>query len=960
MKTKLLCILIFAASMAHAVTYPIVDTAQKHAYGKYDGQDAYYVAAKPAYKDNGNGTVSDLVTGLMWTKDPGEKVTYAAAVKNAKTCRVGGYTDWRLPSVKELYSLIQFNGIDPDPNSTETGYLTPFLDNSVFDFKYGDPGKNERVIDSQFATTTIYVSTTMNGNKTMFGVNFADGRIKGYPIGRGGPRGEKTYFALYVRGNSEYGKNKFKDNGNGTITDKATGLTWMQSDSGKGMDWPSALEYAEKMKFAGYTDWRLPSVKELQSIIDYTRSPDTTGSAAIDPLFKATRITNEGGKKDFGQYWTSSTHVSTRSNMSAAYFAFGRSLGWMASRGNSSEKKLLDVHGAGSQRSDPKTGDASRFPYGRGPQGDVVRIKNMVRLVRGGNVKKVNPEVVAEKEQRPSGNNRSSSIHPQGNNTGRQPERGQRRPSHRLEDFDANGDGSITRKEFLGPPHRFQMLDVDSDGVIDVGEIKNAPRPGRRQQDGASGRGRRQGGGDAQPSDASVAARPITFDISPSKSLPFGKPNILFIFADDMGWTGTSVEMIPGDKRTRSDYYQTPNLERLASSGVVFSQAYSPASLCTPTRASVLTGKNPAELHITTPGGARSDTSKKVITPRASNSLPRDLPTIGSVLKQEGYATALLGKWHIGRSDHAGLYGFDFHDGATKNDAQGTDKDPKEIFSLTERGIAFMKKCVESKRPFYLQLSHYAVHSPVKCTAESRERFEKTPKGKIHNKPDYAGMTWDLDKSIGELLKALQELEIAENTYIVFMSDNGAAGGPRKPGNTPLRCGKGTLYEGGIRVPLIIAGAGIEPGSCTEAVTGTDLFATFAALAGAEYSSAESSDLRPLMFWEDDHFNRKQPLLFHFPHYGHGPQQPQSALIANGWKLVKNWEGNAYELFNLSDDLSESQDLSKKNPEKLKEMINLMNRRLASAKAQLPTTNPDYDPAKDKTQKRGPRRRSNA
>jgi hypothetical protein len=159
----------------------------------------------------------------------------------------------------------------------------------------------------------------------------------------------------------------------------------MQADAGKGMDWPTALAYAENLKFAGHSDWRLPNAKGLQSIIDYTRSPDTSDSPAIDPIFKATEIKNEGGKKDFAHYWRSSSHLSERGTDTAVYFAFGRSLGFMKDR-RTGEYTLMDVHGAGSQRSDPKVGDPSRFPQGRGPQGDVIRIQNMVRCVRGGTV----------------------------------------------------------------------------------------------------------------------------------------------------------------------------------------------------------------------------------------------------------------------------------------------------------------------------------------------------------------------------------------------------------------------------------------------------------------------------------------------------------------------------------------------------------------------------------------------
>ncbi|GAA4885664.1 DUF1566 domain-containing protein [Ferrimonas pelagia] len=384
-----LCLL--SPSALAELPYQIVDTNQTSAYGQGLGQDAHFVGASPTYRDNDDGTVSDTVTALMWTQDPGEKITYAEAVKRASSLRTGGYNDWRLPTIKELYSLIQLNGVDPDPKANSSANLRPFIDDSVFAFAYGDVSKGERIIDAQYVSATQYVSTTMNQNDTVFGVNFADGRIKGYPIKN--RRGEKTFFALYVRGNPEYGQNQFVDNQDGTITDEATGLTWMKADSGQGMDWPDALAYAGSATFAGHSDWRLPNAKELQSIIDYSRSPDTTDSAAIDPLFESTAIANEAGQKDFAHYWTNTTHVSTRSNRAATYFAFGRSLGWM---GRDGQKQLMDVHGAGSQRSDPKTGDPAKLPFGRGPQGDVVRINNLVRLVRGGAVEPVDAPIVEQ------------------------------------------------------------------------------------------------------------------------------------------------------------------------------------------------------------------------------------------------------------------------------------------------------------------------------------------------------------------------------------------------------------------------------------------------------------------------------------------------------------------------------------------------------------------------------------
>lgn len=450
---------------AAGLTYPIVDTGQERCYdarseiaypavgAALHGQDAHYEGAKPACRDNGNGTVSDLVTGLMWTRDPGAKVTYDQAVAGARTCRVAGHADWRLPTVKELYSLIRFDGTDPSSPSDGAEGLTPFLDAKAFKFSYGREEDGDRVIDSQFATCTKYVGRTMGGNETMFGVNFADGRIKGYPSGAVGPRGAKKYCALYVRGNPAYGRNRFRDNRDGTVTDEATGLTWQQADSGKGMDWPSALAYAEGLGLAGRDDWRLPNAKELQSIVDYTRSPDATKSAAIDPVFRCTAIRNEAGEADFACYWTGTSHVSAGGrNPAGVYVAFGRAMGFMRGR-------WMDVHGAGCQRSDPKTGDPAGFPEGRGPQGDAVRILNFVRCVRGG-------AAVARTEGPPI-EARAASDGPGGG------------PGGFVRRLDRDGDGKVSAKEFDGPPEHFPHLDRDHDGFLSDAEAPPPPQGGR-------------------------------------------------------------------------------------------------------------------------------------------------------------------------------------------------------------------------------------------------------------------------------------------------------------------------------------------------------------------------------------------------------------------------------------------------------------------------------------------------
>lgn len=389
--------------------YPVVDTKQVIFYNNFIeinepatgeafyGQDAQYTGYAPDYQDNGDGTVTDLVSGLMWQKSPdlngdgvinvADKLSYYEALAAADTFNLAGYTDWRLPSVKEMYSLIIFSGIDPSGfEGNDTDELVPFIDTDYFDFAYGDTEAGERIIDAQMASSTLYVGTTMNGDETMFGVNFADGRIKGYGTGpMPGQQEDKQFYVMYVRDNPDYGINDFVDNGDGTITDNATGLMWMQDDDGEGMVWEDALSYAESSDFANYNDWRLPNAKELQSIVDYTRAPSVTNSAAIDPVFNCSVITDEGEEDNYPFYWTGTTHANwSADNYGAwgAYVCFGEALGFMEEPPMSGNYVLMDVHGAGAQRSDPKMGDPDEYPHGNGPQGDVVRIYNYVRLVR--------------------------------------------------------------------------------------------------------------------------------------------------------------------------------------------------------------------------------------------------------------------------------------------------------------------------------------------------------------------------------------------------------------------------------------------------------------------------------------------------------------------------------------------------------------------------------------------------
>ncbi|MCG8702173.1 MAG: DUF1566 domain-containing protein, partial [Bacteroidales bacterium] len=336
------------------------------------GQDGNYGGNQPSYLDNGDGTVTDLNTGLMWLQDAGDKVDYFEGVNAVDSFEFAGYDDWRVPTIKELYSLMDFSGEDVDLMTSSVG--DPFIDDEVFVFEYGDTSNGERIIDSQWITDTIYVSTVMNNQECFFGVNFADGRIKCYPTSSGTGSG---YFMRLVRGSVGYGENNYVDNGDGTISDESSGLIWQQGDSGEGMDWESALNYCEDLSLAGYSDWRLPDAKELQYIVDYSRSPDTTSSPAIDSIFSTTSITNLLNEKDYPFFWTGTTHKNQRGAESAVYISFGRGMGAM-------DDNVMDVHGAGCQRSDPKTGDESNYPaVGHGPQGDMQRVFNYVRCVRG-------------------------------------------------------------------------------------------------------------------------------------------------------------------------------------------------------------------------------------------------------------------------------------------------------------------------------------------------------------------------------------------------------------------------------------------------------------------------------------------------------------------------------------------------------------------------------------------------
>lgn len=510
---------IAGAVRAGVLPFPVVDTGQSKCFDErgeivppkpgepFYGQDAQFAGHPFSYSLSRDGmTVTDNVTRLIWPRSPdtdgdgvvtmNDKLTWEQAQAlpaRLNAARFGGFSDWRLPGIKELYSLFDARGTDPSGfQGGDTSVLRPYLDTNVFRFAYGDERAGARIIDAQYGSSTKYVGKSPRGGSKAFGVNFADGRIKGYDLQMPGGSREFRFFVQCVRGNPAYGRNEFRDRGDGTVDDLATGLTWTKGDSGKGMNWKDALAWAQQRnaaRYLGHDDWRVPSVKELQSIVDYSRSPDTSQTPSIDPVFSCTRITNEAGQVDYPFYWSATTHRSFVGAAAAMYVAFGRAAGWMSGRslaGGPPERRggggpaamsggrdsggdfrFVDVHGAGAQRSDPKIGDPADFPHGRGPQGDVIRIFNFVRLVRGG--------VAPKAAEPPSANSSTPSspgLAPAPGGIGRRTFMSPIVPA-----IDLNGDGTLDAAEIEAAAESLKKADINGDGRVTMDEYLPA-RPG--------------------------------------------------------------------------------------------------------------------------------------------------------------------------------------------------------------------------------------------------------------------------------------------------------------------------------------------------------------------------------------------------------------------------------------------------------------------------------------------------
>lgn len=432
------------------------------------------------------------------------------------------------------------------------------------------------------------------------------------------------------------------------------------------------------------------------------------------------------------------------------------------------------------------------------------------------------------------------------------------------------------------------------------------------------------------------------------------QPNFIVIYGEGSGWTSTSVQMDNRNPASKGTSLRTPNVERLATAGMRFSDGYAPSPRCTPSRAALLTGKSPAQLHMTFVNEGKRDSAGelngRVLTPSAAIELPTAETTIAEQFKPAGYATAHFGKWHLGRVSPS-QQGFDETDGPTGNG--GPDNvaapNPKQALAMTTKGIGFMERQAKAGKPFYLQLSHYP-NQPEKGGGDNRP-----PKTSDDE-------TMIVDQTLGQLLDAVERLGLKDNTYILYTTDHGSPGR-----NPPFTGGKGTVWEGGLRVPFIIVGPDVKAGTCSHVrVTQTDLFPTFAELAGLREplpDGIEGGSFAGLLKngGAGEVKRSRDEFVVHFPHYDKDAQGPASAIYVGDLKLIHVYETGALKLFNVAKDPGERRDLAREMPDKAKELDARLTAYLAAVHAQMPKPNPNYDPSKlsETTRDRGGKGRKN-
>lgn len=430
------------------------------------------------------------------------------------------------------------------------------------------------------------------------------------------------------------------------------------------------------------------------------------------------------------------------------------------------------------------------------------------------------------------------------------------------------------------------------------------------------------------------------------------KPNIVFILADDLGWSQLGCY--------GSSYYSTPNIDRLASEGMLFNNAYAACAVCSPTRASIMTGKYPAKLHLTDFIKGNSGTDYPLVQPEWQKFLPLEEVTMAEVFKEAGYRTAIFGKWHLSQEKkppeslpyNPDKQGFDEYF-VTYKPAPGADpgKDAHNVDSITRAAVDFIRR--NRKNPFFLFVSHNTIHDPImEKEAIINEYRSKYGAGKRENNPVIGAMIERLDRSVGSIVKELDIHDIKSNTIVIFFSDNG--GKESYALQTPLRSGKGWLYEGGIRVPLIMRWPGnIDAGVKSSAMVGSiDLLPTLADLSSIRNVPEKMDGKSFTSVLLDGRKKFRSTLYWHYPHYHRGSGMvPAAAVIHENFKMIEWYEqsltrqDSAFELYDLDRDISESLNLADSLPEKVEELRYLLQYWRFEVGAQLPTVKGTVDTA---------------
>jgi arylsulfatase A len=439
-------------------------------------------------------------------------------------------------------------------------------------------------------------------------------------------------------------------------------------------------------------------------------------------------------------------------------------------------------------------------------------------------------------------------------------------------------------------------------------------------------------------------------------------PNVVFILIDDYGWRDTGYG--------GSTFYETPNIDALARSGMIFTDGYSASPVCSPTRAAIMTGKYPARLHLTAhlQGATNRLHYSKVLQPNARLELPLEEVTIAELLKQRGYRTACIGKWHLGKAgflpsnqgfdvtaagDEAGsTNSFFFPQWKKKVPLEGKEGDYLTD-RLTDLAVDFIR---ESKGgPFFLYLPHFAVHIPIEAKPEKVPKYEaKSRASEPQNYADYAAMIESVDESVGRVLGTIRELGLENDTLVLFTGDNGGVTSlewKKRPvtSNLPLRSGKGHLYEGGIRVPTVVRWPGVtKPGRvCHEPILSIDYAPTIAEAAAVPKAAMPAMDGQSIgKLLRGAATLGREEVFWHFPHYSPQLGKPSSAIRRGKHKLILFFEDDRVELYDLQNDIGESRNLAAEQPAKAADLKRRLQAWLRETGAQIPSPNPGYDAAR--------------